>query len=472
MDCAACGIDDVLDSGTKANAPADNDSGSSGGAGGSGGGSATGGGSGGGLASGGGSGGGGLASGGGSGGGNGGGNADAGSGGAGGGGVASAAYANLWIDTNGGTCTRQSIAGAHVDAQACASVTAAYNAAASGDVVIIKAGTYGRQVVPSGTKTITFRNEPGARPVFGTMTVSGSNVTLIGVTVQRNDDPGAYIATLEAIGADNTFDGVFVDTKNAPVRQGLYANGAGNVFRNGRTHNVTDEKGALITGSNITFDNFEFYDVYVTDPLVHNECAYVIGADGFTLRNSRFWNCATMDIMFTRGSWYNAPVWGDVLVENNVFGYSRMLNGSGWHYYGLLFNGAMAYDGAAIPNFKVRYNTFEQAVSMDSTLVFSGASEWVGNVGGGWDCVTGMSFRKNAGSVCGAADKSVSPASSTSSVTAGFGWVNPAGNDFHLKSTSPAIGAGDPNDHPATDMDGVKRPHGSSVEAGAYEFVP
>ena len=112
----------------------------------------------------------------------------------------------------------------------------------------------------------------------------------------------------------------------------------------------------------------------------------MINAPGFIIRNSRFWQCPTMALMFTRGSWYGAPPWGNVLVENNVFAHSTDINPNSWHYYGLLFNAALAYDGAAISGFKIRYNTFEQPVGL-SALAASGGSEWVGNVGGGWDCI-------------------------------------------------------------------------------------
>ena len=40
--------------------------------------------------------------------------------------------ANLWVDTNGGSCTRLASPGAYVDAQACVSADAAYGAASNG----------------------------------------------------------------------------------------------------------------------------------------------------------------------------------------------------------------------------------------------------------------------------------------------------------------------------------------------------
>jgi hypothetical protein len=59
--------------------------------------------------------------------------------------------ANLWVDTNGGTCTRQSSPGAYNDAQACDTFDEAYDVsraatgASCGDRVLVKAGTYSGQ---------------------------------------------------------------------------------------------------------------------------------------------------------------------------------------------------------------------------------------------------------------------------------------------------------------------------------------
>ena len=388
-----------------------------------------------------------------------------------------AGTANVWVDPNGGSCTRRATEGAYGDAQSCAGLAAAYNAAASGDTIVVTAGVYGPQVLRPGTKKLTIRNAPGVVPVLGTTIVEASNITLIGFKVERNDAHDDLIATLEARGANNIFDGVHVNTKNVYGRQGIHARGNNNTFRNGSTYNVTDEKGAWISGNNVTFDNFNFYNTYATASHIHNECAYVIGANGFTIRNSKFWRCPTMALYLTRGSWYGAPPWGNVTVENNVFGHSTDTGrDDSWHYYGFVFSGALSYDGAPLNNFKVRYNTFEQPVSLVSSLRAVGASEFVGNLGGGWDCVSGMTYRYNVGEKCSPTDKAISPASScgppacASPRTASLGWSNPEAHDFHLTPKSPAINAGDPNDHPRTDKDGRRRPAGSRPDAGAYEY--
>jgi len=50
--------------------------------------------------------------------------------------VSSATTANLWVDTNGGSCARAASPAAYGDAQACASFDAAYAAAQLGDTVL------------------------------------------------------------------------------------------------------------------------------------------------------------------------------------------------------------------------------------------------------------------------------------------------------------------------------------------------
>ncbi len=381
----------------------------------------------------------------------------------------------MWVDPSGGSCSRTAAPSRHADAKACRDLTSAYNIAASGDTLMVKRGTYGRQVLPGGSKRLTIRNAPGTRPVFGTTTVNASNIKLIGVTIRRNDDPGPHTATLEAEGANNTFDRVHVNTRNMSARQGIAASGDNNIFKNGSTFNVVDEKGALVAGTRVTFVNFDFHDVRLTNSAVHNECVYSNGPQ-LTVRRSRFWRCSTMDLFITRGNWWNQPPYGGVTIENNVFEHSTMEDRDSWHYTGLVLSGSLAYDGASLRGFKVRYNTFEQAVGLEAGLRATGDSEWVGNVGGGWDCIPGMRFRYNVGQKCSATDKRVTPASSCGPPAcarirpAAQGWVNPAKHDLRLKARAPAINSGDPKDFPGVDKDGRARPIGRSPEAGAYEF--
>jgi hypothetical protein len=249
--------------------------------------------------------------------------------------------------------------------------------------------------------------------------------------------------------------------------------GAFNVtLKNSRVGNVFDEKGAMLAGSsstnptNLVIDNVEFHDVMVEGDGVHNECI-MAHSPGITIRNSTFRNCATMDISLGRGDWWGQPPYGNVVLENNVFGHS--MNGSGWHYYGL------AWFVGKFENARVVNNTFENAVRMESQHVGSGpySGVWANNIGGGWACLSGVTYRNNVGKVCHSSDKAVSPNSSCgppacpSMQTMPVGWVNPSAFDFRLTASSVAVDAGTATYAPATDKDGKART--GIPDAGAYE---
>jgi hypothetical protein len=382
--------------------------------------------------------------------------------------------ANVWVDPNGGSCARRSPSYPYTGDQACASLMDAYEVARSNDTIKVVAGRYGRQVLPAGTKKVKIRSAGRKRPILGTTTVNASNIILSGFRIRRNDDPGPNVATLEANGANDTYNRVDVDTRKMYGRQGISASGDRNVFVNGSTFNVVDEKGALVGGSDVTFVAFDFHDVRVTGSQIHNECVYAT-AGNLTIRRSHFWNCPTMDLFVTRGTWWNQAPYGGVTIENNVFEHSTMEERGSWHYYGLLFGGQLRDGGAPLRDLKVRYNTFEQPVGLDDGFQATGNSEWVGNIGGGWSCIPGMSFRHNVGQKCSGSDKSVArPSSCGPPACPGLriatqGWVNPKKHDFRLKLGAPAVNAGDPTDFPRVDKDGNGRPARGKPDAGAYE---
>jgi len=324
-------------------------------------------------------------------------------------------------------------------------LSAAYNAAQSGDVLELSTGSYGDWSTPSGSKPVTIKGVPGTK-----------------------------FRTIDAHADNLTFDGVEIDVGFAKAA-GLETHGvSGFTFRNGAIGNVTDEKGALAGGSTstvplyTTFENVVFHDVRVTDSSVHNECLYS-QASGLTVRNSTFENCATFDLFITRGDWWGQPVYGDVTLEGNVFEHSVNIAAGSWHHYGLAPNNGVI---RTMRNWRVVNNTFETSVGGGSYP--DGASGvWANNIGA-WPCAPGITYSHNVGSVCGATDKAISPASScgtpacSSSRTAAAGWVDPAGGDFHLTHGSPAIDAADAFYAPIADRDGKGRV--GKPDAGAYEF--
>lgn len=70
--------------------------------------------------------------------------------------------ANVWVDANGGTCVRRASPGGYVDAQACASLNAAYRAAQGWDTIDVRCGTYASQTINSRSldaSTVTIQKD-------------------------------------------------------------------------------------------------------------------------------------------------------------------------------------------------------------------------------------------------------------------------------------------------------------------------
>jgi hypothetical protein len=173
-----------------------------------------------------------------------------------------------------------------------------------------------------------------------------------------------------------------------------------------------------------------------------------------------------MDLFIIRGDWWGQPTYGGVTLENNVFGHS--VNGSGWHYYGVYFS------NGSFQNHRIVNNTFENSVAIVNQGGGPYSGVWANNIGGGWSCLSGVTYRNNIGTKCHDSDIAVSPSSSCGPPACGtaqtmpVGWVNPGIGDFHLRSDSIAINKGSATYAPARDKDGKARV--GAPDVGAYEF--
>jgi hypothetical protein len=329
------------------------------------------------------------------------------------------------------------------------SFESAYNASKAGDVVEVGPGVYGPQVVPDGTKAVTFRGLPGNK-------------------IRKLDNHASNV----------TFDGLDVDANFATPDGAAYENhGVPNVtFKNGRIGNVIDQKGALVGGwtstasLNTVFDNVVFHDVLQIGDGIHNECLFS-QAPGLVVRNSTFRGCATMDLMVTRGDWWGQPTYGGVTLINNVFSHSTHGEEPTWHYFGFLIHGNMGQ----LTNARIINNTFENEVGgITNAEIHQASGVWANNIGGGWDCLPGMTYRGNVGKKCHSSDVASSPAAGcapplcTPRQIQPVGFVDSIAHDFRLTSSSKAIGAADPAYAPATDRLGYRRD--AHPDAGAYEY--
>jgi hypothetical protein len=220
--------------------------------------------------------------------------------------------ANVWVDANGGTCVRQITATNYSDAQACGSFAAAYTAAATGDTVGVTgnlgiqkfAGGYQSTQGP-GTKTLTFR---------GTFTNAGPAKSQVYTNSVRQIHFGS---------PNLTFDGINATAAGGTTVSAVFENGGEPfVFRNGAIGDVVDEKGALVTGAGIVFDNAYLHDVQIVTDGVHLECIWAGVPEGMIIRNSRFERCDVMDLFFVYPDYWSplpAP-YGNVTLDGNYFG--------------------------------------------------------------------------------------------------------------------------------------------------------
>lgn len=275
-----------------------------------------------------------------------------------------AGAANLYVDTSGGTCTRSASPVAYVDSAACGSFAAAYTAAQSGDVVGVT-GSLGSQFFAGGylatqgrgTKTLTFRGEPGNK-----------------------------VRQIHFGSPNLTFDGINVDASNAMLGGSdgaLFENGGEPfVFKNGSIGNVRDQKGALVDGPGIVFDNVRFHDVVLATDGVHNECIFAEVPEGMVIRNSTFTNCAVMDIFFVYPDWWSPlpPVYGNVVLEGNRFGQPV-----GTYSLYIAKIGTSIASSAPITGWKIRNNVIDGPVTWDAPMgsgnTFCGNS-WAGTPSG------------------------------------------------------------------------------------------
>jgi hypothetical protein len=248
------------------------------------------------------------------------------------------------LDSNSGTesSPKKSFTGA------CASPTDS-----QGRLVHVKAGTYPPQTVPSSCNNTMFAAE-------GTVVVKNNGGDNLGsATIQNN---GTRIG-MRGINCDSSF----------AKRQCLGQSGTIS-FQKAYVCCVTDEKGTL-TGSQpgSEFIDVTWRDVRQVGADVHNECIYSQTPNIRIIRNT-FQRCATMDILFTAGTWWGQPPYGNGTVVGNKFYHPTHPNG--WHYYGVYW-----HDDAFVnlEGWDFRNNWFEtrQPGAPGSNDISTGGNPWV-----------------------------------------------------------------------------------------------
>jgi len=346
----------------------------------------------------------------------------------------------------------------------CRSFDRAYHVASPGDVVSIAPGSYPAQTItddPSkDAPAVLFEPQrPGSVQVVGLM-IQASHVEVDGLTFTRSWYVGVNSNTVAQ--SAQPHDVVLRDLR-APV---FFITAASDVSVIGGSYGPEVDQAAQIKGcyecryapSDILVDGVTFHDFTRATKGTHMECLHVYPAQGLTIRNSRFLNCAIMDVFLS-----NYGAGGDlrdITIENNVFDTPGSHAGAlSKGYYGLAFGGF----NRTITNVRIAYNSMLTASipGFDSSATYTNV-DVEANVGA-LDprfCSKGVTYAYNVWTAakCGATD-----------TTAPSGFADPAQYDFEPTATAATIGHGDPRDHPATDIDGRLRPSRLAPDAGAYQ---
>lgn len=389
-------------------------------------------------------------------------------------GGASPGTANIWVDTTGGTCIRQSSPTAYSDSAACSSFDTAWDAATAGDTIRVKAGSYGIQHIDGdkGSETwiigedvetvLVSGSDEDCYAAFGKSTVlcaNAAHLTLENVTADTNDNNGASAGSLIAA-PDVTFNNVrlvgnWPDTYVDPDAHRFHWNGGvyGDADPPERPCLLSVGEVVWVEGAdNVTVENVTFNKQTVEDCGVDTTHLEMVRLENdtndFTLRNNTY--SAGTDA----GSGY---LFMSVATNDNlhiVGNYFPDLVGSYW----------MQADCAS--GWVFAYNTFEEPAAINGSC----GIVWAGNLG-------------NAASYPGCSGTHTKNVwgGSGSCGTDTFVGASSLGVDStgHLDAGSPAIDAGetpgasdlctDAAYVDSVDRDGTVRPQGSVCDAGADE---
>lgn len=386
--------------------------------------------------------------------------------------------ANLYIDRNGGSCTRHSSPAAYVDLEACPDMTSAYAAASPGDRVKIKGGVYGSQAI-TGVSKVT-----GPRVVF----LPADNEV-----VKFNGDLNLWRGHIEVRNFELGNHDLYIREQDngapTPVDDMMSINLTGRNFQIFNATHVTvkggewgpsSSCGGAYGGGNNSIRNLNTSvnpaDILIQDLVIHDaqshnltdchiECFALFAGDRVTFSRVKFYNCSVYDIfvqnnsgpisaLTVENSWFGSPVnttAGDPTTPNGrTIGFSHIPADS-----------------------TLKNNSFQGQMGLDDNGLGAPHTNWV---------MTG-----NAGvaqlEVCDFTDIAFSYNAWTNrSACAGTGNIGNVANPFqddvvgktmnlHLRSDATSLINAIPTGSAQVtkDIDGESRPIGTGVEIGSDE---
>ena len=368
---------------------------------------------------------------------------------------------------------RQASPAGWVDAQAC-SWNQAYQAAQTGDLILVKGGNYGNVSVGPNKPSIaapgvTFRTASGETVTVNDFenghisgTDGGNNISLVG-PVSRPHLP---------LRPKQQHHRRQLERRLQRLRRDPDVPHRGKRQRPGQELQISDNKNnslIWINGSNLSFENNVIHDAGLpAGSGAHTECMYVWDVTNLTLKRNHFYHCSVMDVFITGSNVANGG-----MIENNVFE-------KPWSNTGQISNSALAFhfrNGSSAPtpdpnNWDFRYNTFVGPLSIEpsSNPVGSGGMRVMGNVFlAGAPCgqaSTTYAYNAFVSGACGTSTNSIT--NSLASYLSGFTSTASPGN-YSLLSGSILRDRANPTNYPSNDRAGTTRYTGPAPDIGAYE---